>query len=132
MFSRAVPVVLLAVGSLFLAGCGPGKLDVSKTYDLDSGEAQAIDCPAVGKPQTIKADFTSSECDVNVFLFKEEDAKASDPDSILTAQSSKALAKASGKSGSLSAEVPENTATRVVVRGASKKTKVDVKVTNQK
>jgi hypothetical protein len=122
--------VLVALGLVALAGCGPGKLDVSKTLEVDSGEGRAVDCPAVAKPQTIAVEFTSSDADVNVYLFKEEDAKGED--GIVTSDASKALGKARGKTGNFSAEVPENTATRVIVRGAAKKTKVDIKVTNKK
>ena len=50
---------------------------------------------------------------------------------MLGVDAAKSLGKQKGKSGSFTAEIPENTATRVVVREASKKTKVDLKVTNK-
>jgi hypothetical protein len=129
MLARLVPAAVVALGLLALAGCGPGKLNESRNWDIDSGEAKAVDLPAIAKPQTVKVEFTSSDADVTVYVFKEADAKGED--GLVASDPSKALAKASGKTGSFTADVPENTATRVIVRNAPKKTKVDLKITNQ-
>jgi len=131
MFSRVLPVAV-AVSLLWLAGCGPGKLDQNMTLTLEGDvAARAIDLPAVSKPQTINVEFSSSDGEVTVLVFKAEDAKKDDE--LQMAPSSKALAKKRSKGESFSVDVPENTATRVVVREAeAKKTDVQVKVTNKK
>jgi hypothetical protein len=126
MFVRLAPAALCL---LFLAGCGPAALNVSKTLDLETDEARAIDLDAQSKPQKITVEFKSSEGDVSVFLFKEEDAKGDE--GLLTSDPTKAIEKKKGKEDSFSADVPANTPVRVIVRGAAKKTKVDVKVTNK-
>ena len=127
MWSRLVPLGVLAFALASVIGCGPGKVNVAKTIDLESGEGKSIDLPAVTKPQTINVEFTSSDADIYVYVCKEEDAKGDDG---LMVTPKNSLAKAHGKSGTLSAEVPERTPTRVIFRGADKKTKVDVKVHN--
>ncbi len=131
MLFRIVPVAVFAIGSLFLSGCGPAKLNENKTLTLDAEvSARAIDLPAVSKAQTINVEFSSSDGDVTVLVFKQEDAK--DNDSLPSAPSSKALVKKRSKGESFSVDVPENTATRVVVReSAAAKTDVQVKVTNK-
>jgi hypothetical protein len=126
MFVRMVPA---ACCFLLLAGCGPAKLNVEKTLDLEPGEAKSIDLDAQSKPQKITVDFKSSEGDVSVLLFKEADAKGDD--ALLDADQAKAIEKKKGKEDSFTADVPENTAVRVIIRGAAKTTKVTLKVTNK-
>jgi hypothetical protein len=130
MLLRFVSVAMVAVASIGLAGCGPAKLDVNKTYTLDVGEAQAIDLPAIPKPQKITVEFSATAGDVTVLVFKESDAKGTD--GLLDADLGKSLGKKTGKSDSFTVDVPENTATRVIARGATKKTDVTLKVTNTK
>jgi hypothetical protein len=115
---------------IWLTGCGPGKLDVSQTIDLGVGDAKAIELSAQPKPQTINVEFSSSAGEISVYLFKEADAKGED--GLIGSNPAKALEKKNGKSGSFSAEVPENTPTRVIFRGATAPTKVDVKINNKK
>ena len=131
MLARLVPVVAIALGLASLSGCGPDKLNVEKTLNLSAEyPARSVDMPPQKKAQTITVDFTSS-ADVLVLLFKEDDAKGDD--AILTAGEAKALGKQKGKSGSFSAEVPANTATRVVARDpAGAKADVQIKITNKK
>ena len=122
---------LIAVASalLFAAGCGPAKLNESRTYSLNAGEAQILDLPAISKAQKVTVEFTSSAVDVSVSLikdFKESDGLDTPPSKTQT------LAEKTGKDGSFVVDVPENTATRVVVRGANAKTDVTLKVTNAK
>ena len=130
MLARAVLIAVVAIGLFSGVGCGPGKLNESRTWEMGREDVKALDLPAVAKPQTIKVEFTSSDADVEVCLFKEADAKGDA--GLSQATTDKALGKANGKGGNFSAEVPENTATRVVAREAKGKTKVDIKVTNQK
>jgi hypothetical protein len=125
MLSRLLSV---ALGALLLAGCGPAKLNENRKMDLLDGEAKAIDLPAVSKPQKITVEFSCPDTEVSVLIFKAEDAKGDD---ILGADAAKAIAYKKGKADTFSADVPENTATRVVVRGAGKKTEVQLKITNQ-
>src|SRR5689334_4048759 len=126
MLSRLLSV---ALGALFLAGCGPAKLNENRKMDLLDGEAKAIDLPAVSKPQKITVEFSSPDTEVSVLVFKAEDAKGDE--GILGADAAKAIAYKKGKADKFTADVPENTATRVVVRGAGKKTEVQLKITNQ-
>jgi hypothetical protein len=128
MLSRLLSVMIVAVGALFLAGCGPSKLNENRKLEVEDGEAKAIDLPAVSKPQKVNVEFSSSEGEVSVYLFKAEDAKGDE--GLLGSDPKKALASKKGKSDSFSADVPENTATRVIVRGAAKKTEVQFKITN--
>ena len=126
MFIRLAPVTVLAVGFLFLAGC-TAKLNQSKSYSVQPDAAQGFYLPAQPKPQKINIDFKADN-DVTVLLFKADDAKTDD-EAILKPEK-QALGFQKGKSGTFSVDVPENTETRLVIRGAQKTTKVDVKVTN--
>jgi hypothetical protein len=127
MFTRLLTVVV-SFAALALLGCGPSKLNESKSWELDSGDARALDLPAVSKAQKVNIEFSSSEGEISVYVFKEEDAKGDD--GLFGSDSKKALAFKKAKSDTFSADVPENTATRVIVRGIDKKTKVTLKVTN--
>ena len=124
-----ISATILAVGFASLSGCGPAKLDVTKTLDLNTEDAKAILLDAQSKPQKINVEFEATNGTVYVLLFKDADV-AKDEDGIVPAN--KALgSKANEKSGSFAVDVPENTATRVVVRNASGKTDVKVHVTNR-
>ena len=129
MFARAILTAVLAgglAGLAGLAGCGPAKLDVNKNYSLDMMEAQEIGLPAQSQPQTITVEFESTEGAVQVGVYRETDA-----DDILMVDPQKAIAAEKGQSGRLTASVPENTATKVVIGNAEKKTDVKVHVTNR-
>jgi len=126
MFIRLAPVVFLAIVSLALTGCA-AKLNESRSYTLQPELGEGFFLSAQQKPQKITVEFTA-DGEVTVLLFKADDAK-SDEAALMTDEK-KALGFKTGKSGSFTADVPENTQTRLVIRGASKTTKVDVKVTN--
>lgn len=131
MFARFIIAPLGLLGLLALSGCGPAKLDETKNWTLEPGEGHALDTSAQPKPQTITVEFESSAAPVDVLVFKAADAPGDD--GIVEAAADKALGSKRGeKSGSFSAEVPENTPTRVVARGAMKKTDVKLHVTNRK
>ena len=80
--------------------------------------------------QKITVEFSSSASEVVVYLikdFKEDDGLNTTP------SKAQILKEEKGKSGSFSVDVPENTATRIAVRGhTAAKTNVTVKVTNAK
>jgi hypothetical protein len=121
---------LLVVGLLTVAGCGPAKLDVTKTYTLEPGDGRAIDLDAQSKAQTLNVDFSSTAGEINVLVMKKDDAPSDDD--LLTADAAKALAsKLKAKEGTVTAEVPANTAVRVIIRDAAKTSEVKVHVTNQ-
>jgi len=132
MFRRLVPPALLAVALAWLAGCGPAKLNESRTWEMEAGDARAIDLPGQPKPQTLNVDFSSSEGDVTVYVFKEDDLKGKEALNEVEAHAKKALKQAKSKGESFTVDVPENTPARVVVSAAGKKTTVNLKVTNQK
>lgn len=125
--STRLLILMLAV--FVLPGCGPGKLDQSRTWELDGGESRALDLPAVSKPQKINVEFSSSEGDVSAFVFKEEDAKGEDGLRNADINAKKAIVYKTSKADTLSADVPENTPTRVIIF-AKQKTTVNLKVTN--
>jgi hypothetical protein len=122
----ARPLALISLALLLAAGCGPPKLAVDRSFSLDARDAKMFDLPAVSKPQKVTVQFTSSAAEVHVLVFKEEDAQ----DDPFAADAKKALVEKKGKEGSVTADVPANTATRVIVRGASDKTDVTLKMTN--
>jgi len=121
-------ICAIAVGALALIGCGPSKLNENKTWEMDTGEGKALDLPAVSQKQTVTVEFSSSDGDVSVYLFKEEDAKGED--GILGSEKSKALKAVRSKGETFTQEIEPNTATRVIVRSVEKKTTVKLKVTN--
>ena len=98
---------------------GPITLDEPKIVLLD----------AQSKPQNITVEFESTDSPVTVLLIKDSDLDKDDEGGF--AAPKKALAFKQGeKSGSFTAEVPANTATRVVVR-SSNKTNVKLHITNK-
>jgi len=128
MFARLFSVGVIA---LAFAGCGPAKLDVTKTYNV-GGEtpAQAIELTAQSQPQTINVEFSSTTREVTVMVVKMDDAKTVDD---LFGSEKKAIAFKKAKSDSFTAEVPANTPVWVgVVAGPGDKTDVTLKVTNKK
>ena len=129
MLARLIPICVVA---LVLVGCGPAKLDVSKTYTLGGDTtAQAIELDPQAKPQTINVEFSTTGDEVEVAVFKKADAKTIDD--VAMADSKKALASKKGKSDSFSVDIPENTGAWVAVRALSgKKQDVQIKVTNRK
>ena len=128
MFLRALAPIF-AVGLVTLAGCGPAKLDVTKTYTVEAGEPQIVFLDAQPKPQKITVEFESSASPITVLLIKDADVPKDEDGFIPT---SKAIAFKSGeKSATFSGDVPENTASRVIIRNANSKTSVKLRVTNQ-
>jgi hypothetical protein len=132
MFHRLLPVGVLAVSTLFLAGCGPAKLDISKTYTIggDAEHAKGFELDPQSKPQTLTIEFSSSGGDVEAVVFKKSDA--ADMDAVAMAAPSKALASKKGKNETFTVEIPENTGVWVAVMTAGDKKDVTLKVTNKK
>jgi hypothetical protein len=128
VIARTPTAVLAAVLMLSAAGCGPPVLDQTQKLSLIPGDTKSADLAAVDKPQKITVKYDSSATTVNVYVFKSSDA----PDLGKTLPVDKALAKESGKSGTLTVDVPAKTATRVVVTGAEKSTEVTLHLTNKK
>jgi hypothetical protein len=121
--------VLLAIALFGFTGCGPARLDVSKTETLDPGEAKSIICDPQSKPQTLTVEFESSASEIIAFVINESEVK---DDNLILVDSSKAIAKAEGKTGKFTAEVPANTGVHVIIRGAKVKSEVKLHVTNKK
>ena len=121
--------IFLACGALFLAGCGPAKLNESRTWELEPASPKALDLPAISKPQKLNVEFSSTDGDVLVAVFKEEDAKGEEGLVNADTNRSKALAHKSSQGDKFSVDVPENTATRVIAF-SKKKTTLNLKVTN--
>jgi hypothetical protein len=123
-----LPAVM--AGLLALAGCGPAKLDETKTLVIDPAEspARSVILSAQPKAQAVTVEFESTADEVNVGVFKDADAK--DLNTVAWAKAIKA--ETGKKSGTFTADIPENTAAQVVVGESKKKTDVKVHVTNKK
>src|SRR5438874_1666255 len=124
-------LIVLAPVLLVAAGCSPKPLNETKTLTLDTQTpANALLLPAQKKATKITVEFKSSAGDVSVHVFKESDIP--NDDAMTSVQPSVALGSAKkGKEGTFTVDVPENTATRVVVREhTAAKTDVTVKVTS--
>jgi hypothetical protein len=126
VFARSLTAVLAAVLVLSAAGCGPPILDEQRKISLSPGEAKSADLPAVDKPQKLTVKFDAG-AKVNVYIFK-----AADVSELTSLPADKAIKKEVGaKSGTLTADIPAKTATRVVVDGAEKSTEVSLHLTNK-
>jgi hypothetical protein len=124
-------LMTVALGLLLSAGCGPAKLNETKTLSLDKETmARAVDLDSQSKAQTITVEFSSSEGEVFVGVFKKDDIK--DDEAMATVGKEKALGSKKSKGETFTVDVPENTATRVVVRDHKTKTDVTLKITNAK
>ena len=89
--------ICLAVGFASISGCGPAKLDVTKTFNLDGGDAKALLLDAQPKPQKITVEFEATSGTLDVLVFKESDVPKDD---FAIVPTSKALgSKAKEKSG---------------------------------
>lgn len=120
-------LIALAPVLLVATGCGPKPINESKTLNLDlQTPANAVLVPAQKKAVKLTVTFAATAGEVLVFVFKESDIP--NDEAMTMADPAKALASGKGKDGTFTADVPENTATRVVVRSSSVP-KTDVKVT---
>jgi len=130
LFHKASVAAALLLASI--NGCGPAKLNDTRTLNLDGfGDIQVLELDPQPKPQTIRVEFSTSGGEVSVFLYKEEDVRGNE--GVVNANPAKAIAKSTKKKeDNISAEVPPNTATRVVIECGSKKTEVKIKITNSK
>jgi hypothetical protein len=106
---------------------GLQKLDETRQWELDVGEARALDLPCQARTQIITFEF-SSKSDVSALVFKEEDAKGEE--GLLNSDSKKALVRVRGTSGKMQVEVPAKTATRFILRDVNAATVIDLKLTN--
>lgn len=127
-----VALAALSLGLLLAGGCGPAKLNETTTLTLDKDTmAKGVKLPAQPKPQTITVEFSSSDGEVFVGVFKDADVK--DDEAMGLVASSKALGSKKSKGETFTVEVPENTATQVIVRDHKlAKTEVKLKITNAK
>jgi hypothetical protein len=123
-----VLAVAFALVSFALAGCGPARLNETKTYTLEPGTAQSVLLDPQPKPQKINVEFSSTAAEVYVYFIK---SQGKDEEVDVTPGKDITLASKNGKEGSFSVDVPENTRTRVIVRGANTKTDVTIKINNK-
>ncbi|MCS7020724.1 MAG: hypothetical protein NZU63_02715 [Gemmataceae bacterium] len=119
----------MAVLMMLCVGCGPGRLNVEKKYSMDVGDARAIELEPQSKPQKIQVEYSTSDGEARVLVFRAEDAAGDQ--GMLEAPASRALGSHRGSSGSFSVDLPANTKARVVIRDLTKKADVTIKVTNQ-
>ncbi len=124
-----MPARLLALAAAFLvlSGCGPAKLDETRTYDLEPGDLKVLQLPAQPKPQRLTVEFEANN-PVEVVVYKAEDAN-----DMNNLPASKALASEKAKTtGTVVVDLGPDVATSVVVIGLGKKASVKVHVTNRK
>jgi hypothetical protein len=120
---------VLAVGLVALSGCGPARLEETKTLAADPAESPYLELPAQPVPQTIKVEYDSSACEVDIGLYKASEVREGNEGH---ADVKKAMKGESGKkSGSFSVDVPEKTATKLIINSAKVKTNVKVHLTNR-
>ena len=82
------------------------------------------------KPQTIKVDFEADN-PVIVLVVKDADLSKDDDGGFFPANKPLAASKSGEKKGEFSAELPANTAARVVARASGGKATIKLHVTNQ-
>jgi hypothetical protein len=122
-------IMIIGAGVMILVGCGPARLNVSKNYTMDVGDARSIDLDPQPKPQKIDVEFSVSDGEARVLVFRAEDAQGEE--GLLSAPASKALGNQRGSRGNFSVDLPANTKARVVIRDLTKKAEVNIKVTNR-
>jgi hypothetical protein len=105
------------------------KLDVTRKLNLDEGEARAIELEGQPGMQTLTVEFSSSKADVSVYVFDAKNARGED--GLLAADPKRALAGAKSKAATIKAVVPAKASVRVVIRGATMMTNVEMRITNQ-
>ena len=127
---RRTLVIAFAPVLLVAAGCAPKPLNENKTFTLDKDVgARGLELPAPKKAQKITVEFSSSDGEVAVLVFKKADVPTEDD--MFTAPGPKALASKKGKADKFEVDIPEGTATQVVVRQhTAAKTDVTLKVTS--
>lgn len=126
---RLLLAMVLMTGTVLLGGCGPARLNVDKKYTMDVGDGRAIDLEAQKKPQKVKIEFSVSDGEARVLVFRAEDAQGEE--GILEAPASKALGSQRGSTGNFTVDLPPDTKARIVIRDLTKKADVTIKVTNQ-
>ncbi|MCX8140231.1 MAG: hypothetical protein N3E46_11160 [Gemmataceae bacterium] len=126
---RLLLAMVLMTGTVLLGGCGPARLNVDKKYTMDVGDGRAIDLEAQKKPQKVKVEFSVSDGEARVLVFRAEDAQGEG--GILEAPASKALGSQRGSTGNFTVDLPPDTKARIVIRDLTKKADVTIKVTNQ-
>jgi hypothetical protein len=104
------------------------KLDVSKNNLIETEEAWSLDLPPQPGAQVLAVAFSSSQGPIRIYVIREP-AETEGLDALPDPK--KVLAEARAQAGVLKVDVPEKSATRIVVRDATKKTAVEIKLTNQ-
>ncbi|MBX9627721.1 MAG: hypothetical protein K2X82_28235 [Gemmataceae bacterium] len=127
MIVRPAAAAVLLAGLALAGGCGPAPLDINKTAVVSPGNPALYELEAIPQPQTVTVEFDSDGGPVEVGIYRQADA-----DEAETLRPEKALKFAKGEAkGSVSVEVPANTATKVAI-GSEKKANVKVRLTNRK
>jgi len=128
VLARILLFLVLPIGLAALSGCGPDRLDFSKTVAYDPGsEPPAFDLDPQSKPQTFTVKYESTTEPVTVAVYKAEDAQ-----DVYRVKPTTALGYESGKtSGTFTVPIPAKTAVRVVLSGPSKKTEIKLQLSNR-
>ena len=127
MTARLAPAAVVLAGLLAVPGC-TGKLDQTKSFETAPGSPKLFDLDASSGPQTITVEYESTDGPIEVGIYNAKDEEAAEmirPDKALKYERDKTK-------GSIAAEVPANTPTRVAVGGMKGKTTVKLRMTNTK
>ncbi len=136
MIARACGLLAL-LALVGLTGCGPGKLDETKSFTLDfKGEpGKSFTLPSQSAEQALTVEVTADH-EVDVFVVPAKNQKDFDEAFNYKGRSEKSIASKKGvKTDSLTATVPPNEEVAVAVymsASNSEKTSVQLKMTNKK
>jgi hypothetical protein len=119
---------LAAIAFLPLAGCGPAKLDITKTYKVVPGDTQFVILPAQPKPQRITVEYEADQ-PVEIGVYKSDDVK--DQDTALPTSKALKVEKAT-TTGTVAVDLNPDVSVTVTVTGLGKEAGVKLHITNRK
>jgi hypothetical protein len=123
--------VLLA-GLVTLSGCGPAKLEVSKTKTVEAADYELVGLPKQSQEQKITIEVDATE-PVNILVIDSSAEKGFDglapADQVAKGKYGK---KTNVKKDSLTADVPANAAVTVAIGGGTKRGEVKYSISNRK
>ena len=115
----------MAMLVLELAGCSR-YVATDEKYDLKAGNIKSVSIGAFAKDITLTVNFTSSNSDITVGVFKESDVP-----NLEQISSAKPLAKATGKEGTVTVDVPKDTPFMMAIYGVTGDTSATLKASSK-
>jgi hypothetical protein len=128
---RSLRRTLFALLLLVLPGCGQ-KLNYETTVDLDEGQVQSILIDAPKSEQKVTVTVNSAGAPIDAYIVLDKDKEAGKQALLNRQKPPQSLAgKVKTQDATLEATVPANTGFALLVGGASKNSRVSVKVTGR-